>query len=147
MTNKWNQSMSYKLLDHTADIGLHVSADSMEKIFQEAAIGMLSIAVSGITENETIEEKVIIECTADNWEELLREWLSEINYYLSVHQKIFIQFHILELSETHCIIEAHGKKLEEEKHCYHCEIKAVTYHLLKIWNEQGNWQAQIYFDL
>lgn len=39
------------------------------------------------------------------------------------------------------------KKLEEEKHCYHCEIKAVTYHLLKIWNEQGNWQAQIYFDL
>ena len=64
--------MSYKLLDHTADIGLHVSADSMEKIFQEVAIGMLSIAVSGITENETIEEKVIIECTVDNWEELCR---------------------------------------------------------------------------
>ncbi len=133
----------YQLIDHTADVGLKIWADSLPQLFAEAGYGFTSLIVSG----EIVpKENQIIELTADSIEELFHDWLNELNYLFLIHKKIFNHFIILELSPTILKISTQGETYHN-KHILHTEIKAVTYHQLYVKYEQNQWLAQVFFDL
>jgi SHS2 domain-containing protein len=50
---------------------------------------------------------------------------------------------------NNCSLEATvwGEKYEEGRHPIKTLIKAVTFHQLQIEEENGNWKAQLIFDL
>ncbi|MDH7506401.1 MAG: archease, partial [Candidatus Thermoplasmatota archaeon] len=67
---------TYELIDHTADVGIKAYGKTLSEAFENAAKGMFDI----ITNNSQIESigeyEIFLE--ADNLEQLLVDWLSEL---------------------------------------------------------------------
>src|SRR3954447_22811286 len=64
----------FREIDHTADLGIVVEADSPEDLFQCAGLALFSLMVN-VSHVELREERQEL-VQSDGWEELLREWLA-----------------------------------------------------------------------
>ena len=144
MANSQN-SIRYKQIEHTGDIGIKVFGYSREDIFINAAYGMFDIIadISKVTQS-LVEE---VEVAGDNPEELLVSWLSELNYIYITENKIFNKFEIAHLSDTELNGSAIGERFNPHKHPINTEIKAVTYHDIYVKQLKNKWEAQIIFDI
>ena len=60
---------------------------------------------------------------------------------------IFSEFKIKELNDTNIKAEAFGKHIGDRKSRLKTEIKAATYHELKIKEKDKNYEVQIIFDV
>ncbi|MCA9731377.1 MAG: archease [Deferribacteres bacterium] len=134
-----------KEIDHTGDCGFIVEAASMEQLFERAAFGMMKI----ITDIETISpaQEIPFTVTAEDSLALLRNWLSQINYYHITKEFLFCRFKIDVLMDAYASGTAMGQPIDYEKHMVYTEIKAVTFHGLKIEHHKSRLHATIIFDL
>lgn len=134
-----------QVLDHTADIGVIVQAPDMERLFERAALAMFRILIvpGGVRPLESIR----LNLTANDREGLLIEWLSELNYLHVTRHLVFSEYDVAFEGECHLVAEARGEQIDPARHEIMTEIKAVTYHNLKIEAVCGGWQAQVLFDL
>ena len=136
---------TYKLIEHTADVGIKAYGKNISEAFENAAKGMFDI----ITDNSNIESigQYDIELEADNLEQLLIDWLSELLFLNSAKNLVFSFFKV-ELNEKNNSLSAHvfGEKYNISKHKIGMEIKAVTYHLLKVRSKRP-YNVQVLFDI
>ncbi|RKY38619.1 MAG: archease [Candidatus Omnitrophota bacterium] len=135
----------YELLEHTADIGLRVRGKDIEEIFIYAAEGMFAI-IAG-TEGIETREEIKIECEAEDIEELLVNWLSELLYCFNVKRILGKEFFIEKLEENRVKGGVKGEEFDEERHLLLNEIKGVTYHNLRIEKKGEMWEAEVIFDV
>ncbi len=135
----------YEIIPHTADIGIRVYGKDLKDLFKNAAYGMFDIIadLDGLTSSVTQS----IEVKAPNKEELLVVWLDELLYNFYTKQIIFFDFKILELDDKRINAEAFGRNLGENRNRLKTEIKAVTYHELKIEEKKGGFTASVIFDV
>lgn len=140
MTNK-----AIEYLDHTADIGIVVSAQSLEEIFALAAKGMMG----AIIPTGRIEEKVTrpVTVTAGDLEELLVNWLSELNFLLQTEQFLTASVKEISIRQNELAATIAGETIDPEKHDVELEIKAVTFHKLFVKQSKTGWQARVIFDI
>jgi len=116
----------------------------MKKAFSNAAIGMFSIITDIDKVNETVMRDV--EVTADEMKVLLVSWLNELLFICEVERILFKRFDISELNETRMLAKCYGEKINLKRHKIKAEIKAATYHMIKI--EEGNGiRVQVLFDI
>jgi SHS2 domain-containing protein len=139
-TPAWLQAV-----DHTADRGIIVQAADLEELFARAAWGMFSIITDLKTVNPAHSEKMVV--TAPDREALLVRWLSELNFLHVTRHRLFCRFQIMLLSEREIVAEVGGEDIAPERHTIHTEIKAVTFHGLKLESAGTGWRAEIIFDL
>jgi len=136
---------TYEFIDHTADIGIKAYGKTLSEAFENAAKGMFSI----ITDNSEIENigQYDITLSADDLEQLLVDWLSELLYLHSAKNLVFGFFKI-ELDENKNKLSAKifGEKLNMSKHKAGAEIKAVTYHILEVKNKKP-YYVKVLFDI
>jgi SHS2 domain-containing protein len=132
-------------LDHTADAGMVVTAPELKTLFERAAWGMFTV----ITDPAKVRLETAVELAVDAPDRaaLLVRWLSELNYRHITRHELFARFNILELSETRLVAEVQGEPIDPARHVIHTEIKAVTFHGLKIEQQGTDWRAQVIFDL
>lgn len=135
----------YEVIDHTADIGLRAYGKNIEELFVNAAFGMFDI----ITELEKVAPAIFVEIQveASGWEELLVAWLRELLFRYHSEEILFKDFEIEKLSKAQMKAKAGGEKIVAEKHELKTEIKAVTYHELKVERVGSEWVAQVIFDV
>ncbi len=88
-----------------------------------------------------------IEIEAEDRESLLVEWLNEIIYLTEVEGMIFADFEIGEIAGTRLSATAIGEAIDPSRHELKTEIKACTYHELKLEKENSDWVAQVIFDV
>lgn len=143
--SKSKKSLRYKQIEHTGDIGIKVFGESLKDLFINAAYGMFEIIAEISNVNHSLAEK--IEVAGDNREELIVNWLSELNFVFITEQKIFNKFEIERLTNTELIATAIGEKYDPRKHPINTEIKAVTYHEIYVKQVKNRWEAQIIFDI
>lgn len=139
----------FKVLAHTADIALEVQGDDLNALFIDAARGWKNIVIEN---SETrLRDKRKLKMTSFEVEDLLIQWLSELNYFLTVHQWILHEIKSLNIHsvENELILEAEigGEPLDSERHYIYCDIKAVTYHQLNIEKVANQYHTRIIFDL
>jgi len=137
----------FEIIEHTADVGIRAYGKSIEECFENAAKGMFAI----ITDNSQIEpvEKREIELTSNSIENLLVDWLSELLFLNSAYNLVFGDFKVrIDEGKEQVSLhgEAIGEKYSREKHGYGTEIKAVTYHMLKVKREPPC-EVQVLFDI
>jgi SHS2 domain-containing protein len=135
-----------EILDHTADLALRLQAPEETSLFTlgaDAVYQMIGALVPGKGEAKTYR----IALNAGAWEELLHDWLSEILYWLQVREIMFHRYTFEVLTKTHIKATAEGKKIDVEKSAFHCEIKAVTYHHLKVEKKPEGVIATVIFDV
>ena len=135
----------FHFIDHTGDVGVVVFGNSLKELFINAAESLFHI----LTELENIQEikskKVSLQ--AYSLEELIVDWLNEFIFLFDTQSLLFRRFEIEKLNN--CSLEATvwGEEYEEGRHPIKTLVKAVTFHQLEIKEENGNWKAQIIFDL
>ncbi|MBN1781997.1 archease [bacterium] len=144
-------SSGFKIVDHTADVGLKVWGTDGPELFREAAVAMMSQVV----DLSTIEsvQKQAISLKADTPEELLHRWLREILFLID-KGLVFNQFHIEKhnLSEKKAapyFLEGYlvGESLDTTRHRICNEVKAVTRHNFYVKTKGPWWEANILLDV
>lgn len=135
----------YEYLEHTADIGLKSYGKSAREVFENAALGMFGLMTSLDKIKEVESREINIE--ADGQEELLVEWLNELIYLFEVEQVLFKRFEIYDWDEEFYLkARAWGEKINLSRHTIALQVKACTYHMLKV-TRDNHWEAQVIFDV
>ena len=135
----------YKLIDHTADIGIFVEGEDLKDLFATSAYAMFSqmIDLSKIKDKKTKR----VELEGENLEDLLIRWLNEL-LFLSTKGYIFKNFNIENLKENSLRASLKGDKIDFRKIPLKQQIKAATYHQLEIKKKTDScWQTTIIFDV
>lgn len=135
----------YKEFDHTADIGVDIYGSTLEDLFQNAGYALFDTIVNAAAITPAISRTV--EITGDDPEMLLMNWLRELLYLCAVHQEVYAEFRIDALRTDALTATISGEPLEPEKHDFHTEIKAITYHQFCVTHEHNFWQARVLFDV
>jgi len=138
---------SYEMFEHTADIGIRAYGRSLAEIFENASMGMYAIIFhESIPKIEPVGEYKI-KLQASDLEQLILDWLDELLYIFST-EKIVVAKYQIEIDQETCSLDATvaGSIVPDEKLSDSLEIKAVTYHMLKV-EKTTNWEAQVPFDI
>jgi SHS2 domain-containing protein len=135
----------FEVIEHTADIGIVAYGADIKQLFANAAIGLFNLMAD--LENLKEDVKRQIELSAEDVEVLLVEWLNELIYISEVEHIIFKRFEINQFSNTRLKATCFGEKTKPGQHRLKREIKAATYHMLKLNKEDGGYQVRIIFDI
>lgn len=135
----------YEIIEHTADIGIKAYGESLKDLFINAAYGMFDIIadLEGLKPGTSVK----IELAAPNKEELLIAWLDELLYHFYTKNIIFSEFNVVSMDSTSIKAEALGRHIGDKKSRLKTEIKAATYHNLKIEEKSGIYEVQVIFDV
>jgi len=135
----------FEVIDHTADIGIVAYGADIKQVFANAALGLFNLMADLGDFKEDVQRDV--ELSAEDIEILLVEWLNELIYIFDVEHIIFKRFEIEELASTKIKARCFGEKMKPRKHKLKREIKAATYHMLRISKDDGSYKVQVIFDI
>lgn len=136
---------NYEILEHTADIRIRVFGNSLNDLFINAAFAMFDIFAEEKVHSEKTAVKAFILQEAIDIEELFINWLNELLSLSAAKEVIFSKFKINKLTNTSLDIECLGADISGYR--INTEIKAATYHGLKIQNNDKNWEVEVIFDI
>ena len=138
-------TLKYEIIDHTADVCIRVFGNSLEELFVASAKAMMEI----ITDVEKVNPSkgISIKAQGENYEELLVKWLQEILYLHEVKKMVFKDFEIKIENAARAVGKAYGEKIDVDRHELYSNIKAVTYHNLKIISSKDKYRVDIVFDI
>lgn len=135
----------FRLLAHTADIGLEATAPTPSELFVVAARGLRTM-LFGITPAESsLRLEVWLE--AGNVSELLVAWLNEILCFCEMTRLVPAEFEVVELTGRTLHAFVTGEPFDEGRHSVERTAKAVTYHQLVVEERDKGWYARVYIDL
>lgn len=133
-------------LSHTADIAFEIEADSLEELFVEA-FRVWFISVVDISEFEP-KDFIDIEIKADSIEQLLVDYLNEVNFLLLVKKILCISVEEIKIDEkSFYLIAKMNYQLLNENIELKEEIKSVTYHQMEIVKIEDRYKARVVFDI
>jgi SHS2 domain-containing protein len=135
----------YETFDHTADVGLRIRAADLDTLFADAARAMFSVMAGDLDAVRPTEE-VSITLAADDLDALLRDWLGELLYTFHVRKLVFSDFSV-SACQTGLQGTARGAPMDEVRHKLDVEIKAVTWHGLKVERTSDGWLAEVIVDI
>jgi SHS2 domain-containing protein len=136
---------TFKILDHTGDIGIIVYGRDLNELFFNAGRAFFSLLTDLKRIRTTLERSIVLQ--SENLEELMVAWLGELLYLFDAQELLFRKFHVQKVSRYGLRATARGELFQPKRHVLKREIKAVTYHQVKVENKDGKWQGRIIFDL
>ncbi|UCD98755.1 MAG: archease [Chloroflexota bacterium] len=130
----------YKEVPHTADWELEVWAPDLSSLLVQAAKGMYHLAGVKLSSQPRIQHR--FQLIYHDPESLLIDFLSELIFLIEAENLSFDQFEI-KLNNGQLIADLNGGKLA----LISKEIKAATFHKLKIQETDQGLVANIVFDV
>ena len=135
----------YEVFEHTADLGLRIRAKELTELFAEAARALFSIIVENPDAVRPIEEREFT-IPGDELDYLLRDWLNELLYTFETSHLLLAEFDV-EMDDQGLRARARGEPIDIERHHLEHEVKAITYHELKVQRTDGGWLAEVIVDI
>ena len=141
--------MSYRYLDHGADMGLEGRGSSTEEAFEEAAKAMFGLMVE--LDEVKPEREVGIKVEGKDRETLFYNWMAELLTESNLKETVFSSFSVNSIDKSSdgdyiLLGEARGqtydggiKKIGE--------VKGVTFMGLEVRGVEGNWKCRGVVDL
>ena len=133
-----NQSKKFEFFEVTADVGYKAYGKTLEEAFENAALAMFEV----ITDTSKIEPEIERKIEVESEDEcaLLYDWLSEFLVLLDVDYLVFSKFEVkIEKKKEGFSLKgtAWGEEFNPEVHESRAEVKAVTYHLMDVKQDNG----------
>jgi SHS2 domain-containing protein len=135
----------YETFDHTADLGLRVRSADLDTLFAEAAAALFS-AIAGDVDSVQATVRREVQLPADDKEFLLFDWLKALLYWFDTEHLLFGKFEV-KLTEAGLTGTAWGDPLDPERHQLEHEVKAITYHGLRVEQTSDGWLAEVIVDI
>ena len=135
----------YECIDHTADLAIVVRAADLKHLFAEAGMALFDLLVR-IHGERTSRSTV---CTVDGVdpEDLMVNWLRELLYLYNGEEKAVSSIEIIDLAPTRVEARLTWIPMEFERDEVLMEIKAVTYHQIRVEKTGRGYEAQVVFDV
>ena len=142
-------SYRYEFIEDVAvaDAAFRVTADSWSELLVGAAMAATRVMVDPASLQETRTVDVTLE--ADSIDDLLFKWLSEIVYLKDAEQLLLTGVDLLldESPSWRLRATLHGDTIDLAREGLGQDIKAVTYHLFKVWRDGSDYCAQVVLDI
>ncbi len=140
----------FAIVEHTADVGLRIWAPTLEGLFDQAALGMVSLLTDPAKVRPGRTEEVAVD--GADLEETLIAWLQEILYRFEVKRFVPARIEIQEVTPRRVRARIEGESLDRTRHEVRMDIKAATYHDLAVRREQETdgshrWSTTVIFDI
>jgi SHS2 domain-containing protein len=137
--------VSFRVLEHTADVGFEAFGSSREELFVHAAQALIHLIVD-LGRIRPLRE-LTVKAEGSDPQGLLVNWLSEILYLHDADGWLFRDFRVQELRDTAITAVARGERFDRARHQAKLLVKAVTYHQLALEETPSGWRAQVYVDI
>jgi SHS2 domain-containing protein len=135
----------HETFEHTADLGLRATAPDLPTLFSEAARGLFSIIVADPGQIVSRQQEHL-EIAGRRPDELLFDWLSELLYLFESRRLLLAEFEI-EIDSAGLRAEVRGEPWDPQRHLLEHEVKAITYHGLKVEPRDDGWLAEVIVDI
>jgi SHS2 domain-containing protein len=136
----------YEIFEHTADLGIRVRARSLDDLFADAARGLFAIMVTNLDAVQAVEE-TSFQLHNENLEELLHDWLAELLYTFHGRRLVLAEFRT-QVSPSGLSATARGEPIDIRRHEMGDEVKAITWHALKVEQlGEEEWLAEVIVDV
>jgi SHS2 domain-containing protein len=135
----------HETFEHTADLGLRVRAATLDALFAEAAEALFSIVVDDLGTVKPVT-RIDVTLSEADCELLLFDWLKELLYRFDAEHLLFSRFDVT-VRPDGLTAAAWGEKLDRDRHELSHEVKAITYHGLKIEQTADGWLAEVIVDI
>jgi SHS2 domain-containing protein len=135
----------FEILEHPADVGFRAYGATLEELFANAALALISIA----GDLEVIEERERreIEATGSDTESLLYAWLAEIVAVADADPLVLRRVEVQSIGKGRVTGVAYGERYDHDRHRAGTAIKAVTYHKFFVKQSPTGWIAEVFLDL
>src|SRR3972149_1153322 len=135
----------YETCEHTADLGLRIRANDLNILFAEAGRALFSIITSSL-DNVLTTEEMTFTINGHEAEDLMHDWLAELLYTFHVCRKLLVQFEV-NIRSTGLTAIARGELIDLKRHEINLEVKAITWHGLKVVQNPDGWMAEVIVDI
>ncbi len=136
---------TYELIEHTADVGIKVKGNDLKELFRNAAAAMFDIIAEKKEPEIKKQAEIKIEQKADDLEELFVNWLNELLSLSATKELIFSDFQINKINKNTLQAIAIGEDIKNYR--VNTEVKAATYHQLKLEQTKTGWQVELILDV
>lgn len=131
--------------DHTADVGLDARADTLAELFEALGEGLADVVCMRGSVAEAAKRTVHV--AAEDVEALAVDFLCEVLAVIQEHRFAVASVSVKQISDTAVTAELVGESYDDARHEIATEVKAVTYHQLKIAREGDHWIGRVILDL
>jgi SHS2 domain-containing protein len=135
----------YELFEHTADVGLRARAESLDELFAEAARALFSVVVAN-PDAVQLRETIRLAVAGTQPDELLRDWLAELLYVFEARRLVLARFAVT-IGANGLTATVQGEPIDAARHQLDVEVKAVTWHGLKVVRDGNGWLAEVIVDI
>lgn len=137
----------YEFFDHTADVGVRCRAANLDELFAEAGRGLFSVIVANLEAVRPVEPtRVELAASSGRLDDLMFDWLAELLYRFDTRRHLFSRFEV-RVEQTGLKATAWGEPMDRARHEMHREVKAITYHGLKVERRPEGWLAEVIVDI
>jgi SHS2 domain-containing protein len=127
----------HETFDHTADLGLRIQAADLNALFAEAAEALVEVLVEDPTTVQAAT-KCEIQIAGSDREYLLFDWLKFVLYQFEVEHFLSRRFEV-DVSANRLTAVVWGEAIDRSRHELGHEVKAITYHGLKVEQTTDGW--------
>jgi len=130
----------YEILEHLADLKIRSYGKEMAEVFSNMLAGMSKSCRSELTK-EKVNREIKIE--SPDRESLLVNFLSEALSLADINKEVYLKVKFNQLKDNYLEVKLEGYKIKSKE----LEIKAVTWHDLKIEKKDNLLEATVLFDI
>jgi len=135
----------HETFDHTADLGLRATATDLPTLFAEVAHALFAVIVENPGAIVPAQEWLFYGA-GDHREYLLFDWLRELLYRFDAEHRLYRTFDV-QVRDDGLSATISGERLEPERHELSHEVKAITYHGLRVEPTADGWLAELIVDI
>jgi SHS2 domain-containing protein len=139
-------SPRFRIVPHTADVAVCVYGDSFADLIVNSAAAFNALSIDNPRSVRPVLARRI-QVEAQDLEDLLVRWLNELVFMLDAQNFAGSVFVVEEVQERKLCVEVRGEKCDSVRHRRRLEVKAATYHAVKVRQCRSRWVARVIFDV
>lgn len=136
---------TYRLFNHTADLGVEFFGRTREELFVHAALAVVELTTDAERISPHIEKRFTVE--GADATDLFINYLREVLYLINGEGFLPRKVQIDEMQNHHLTATLRGEYFDTKKHRINKEIKAVTYHQAAVTETAKGWKGRVIFDV
>lgn len=134
----------WELFSHQADIGIRGMGSTPAAAFEQVAIALTAVITDPMLVKPS--QQISFSCTNQELEPLLFDFLNELIYEMDTRHMLFSRFSI-QIDLPTLKVTAWGEPVVPQTHQPAVEVKAATYHGLRVYSIDDHWIAQCVVDV
>ena len=136
---------TFREIEHTADLAVETTGITFPDLLAVSGEALFTLIAD--PENIEVRDEIVVSASGDGPEELLHAWLCELLAQFNIDGFVGKNCTIDQITAGRVDGRIRGEKLDLARHGFRTEIKGVTYHDFRVWQQDGVWHARIIFDV